>query len=529
MSGIILQGACLELEGLSWRSSTALQLGRMVKGIDIELNDATVSLRHARVFQSKNEWYIEDLGSKTGTFINNIHLPAGKQLPLQEQDIIQLGRMKFTVSFEHEEQVNDTLPAMPETVHSDEKDIRTTRGVMTVQATSQQSWDEAIEVVTPPSGQGAWKPEHIRALLRAGHAVSRVASLNEMLQDVLKDLMSVLHAQRASILLEDPDTGNLRLRKFLAIRPQLEEQSHSRTITARCFEKEESVLCADVQKEQAILSAQSVSAGSMSSVICALLRTPRKKLGVVHLDRGPLQVPFTREEFHLADAIASTLSVGIESALLVEAQKEAFVQTVAALGRTVEIRDAYTANHTTRVTEYSLLLARSLNISESDMELIRVGAPLHDIGKVGVPDAILNKAGPLNHQEREVMKTHAAKGAAILETIPTLRHLAKIARHHHERWDGKGYPDGLAGDNISLVARIVSVADVFDALTSDRPYRQALPLEVAFQEISRGIATHFDPKCVATFLQLKEQVLKVQRRHQKQDTAIINLQTLLQS
>src|SRR5205085_12045129 len=135
----------------------------------------------------------------------------------------------------------------------------------------------------------------------------------------------------------------------------------SHTLAERCFLHNESLLCADVQLEREIRAAGSVAHGAMTSIICALLRSPRQPLGVLHLDRGPLQAPFSREEFHLADAMAATVSVGIESAQLVEKQRQQFLQTVTALGRAVEIRDQYTADHTNRVTAYSLLLAQELN------------------------------------------------------------------------------------------------------------------------------------------------------------------------
>src|SRR5262249_50590873 len=159
-----------------------------------------------------------------------------------------------------------------------------------------------------------------------------------------------------------------------------------------------------------VRNANSVAHGAMTSIICALLRTPRQKLGVLHLDRGPLQPPFSREEFHLADAMAATVSVGIESAQLVEKQKQQVLQTVTALGRAVEIRDLYTANHTNRVTSYALLLAEELKLSDPERLLLQIGTPLHDIGKIGIEDAVLRKPSSLTASEFEHMKTHTLKG-----------------------------------------------------------------------------------------------------------------------
>jgi HD-GYP domain-containing protein (c-di-GMP phosphodiesterase class II) len=186
---------------------------------------------------------------------------------------------------------------------------------------------------------------------------------------------------------------------------------------------------------------------------------------------------------------------------------------VTALALAVEIRDSYTANHTQRVTDYSLLLAREMGLSPAEYQQILVGTPLHDIGKIGIEDAILRKPGKLTAEEFEAMKLHTLKGAAILEAIPALRPVLPIVRNHHERWDGRGYPDGLAQEQINRVARIVAVADAFDAMTSDRPYRPAMPLEKAFDELRKNAGTHFDPVCVRTFLALRAEIERIMSRN----------------
>jgi putative nucleotidyltransferase with HDIG domain len=223
-----------------------------------------------------------------------------------------------------------------------------------------------------------------------------------------------------------------------------------------------------------------------------LLRTPRKRLGVLHLDRGPMQKPFTKDDLHLADALAAHVSAGIESAQLIKKQKELFHATIAMLAQAVELRDPYTGGHTVRVTEYSMLLGQQLELSREDMDLIRIGTPLHDIGKIGIDDAILRKPGKLTAQEFDIMKSHTTKGAKILEQVGDLASVIPIVRSHHERWDGFGYPDGLAGENIPRLARIVGVCDAFDAMTSDRPYRQGMPAEVAFAEVDKQKGKQFD-------------------------------------
>jgi putative nucleotidyltransferase with HDIG domain len=374
------------------------------------------------------------------------------------------------------------------------------------------------------SNQRRRQGQHFLTLLRTGYHLSHVASLEELLQSILEETVEVLDAQRGAIVLEDETTGQLTLRAVAVAKKHTHTAPcFSTTLAQRCFTQGDSLLCRDVNSDVHLRTAGSVQHGAMASIICAALRSPRKRLGVLHLDRGPLQDPFSQDDFCLADAIAASVSVGIESALLVEQQRALFLHTVTALARAVELRDNYTGNHTQRVAAYALLLARELKLSNAEFQQIQIGTPLHDIGKIAIDDAILRKPGKLTQEEYEFMKTHTTKGAAILASIPGLAPMIPIIRHHHERWDGSGYPDGLAGTKIARLARIVAVADAFDAMTSDRPYRPGMPAEVAFAELAAGSGTHFDPECVAAFLQIRPRVESLLRQERPPEELFASL------
>jgi putative nucleotidyltransferase with HDIG domain len=174
--------------------------------------------------------------------------------------------------------------------------------------------------------------------------------------------------------------------------------------------------------------------------------------------------------------------------------------TLAALSSALDVRDTETEGHARRVVRYMELIAEGLNIPAEQHATLRRGALLHDIGKIGVPDHILRKPGPLTENEWYTMKTHPDLGAKIIANVPFLEEVAVIIRAHHERWDGNGYPEGLAGEQIPLGARIFAVADSFDAMTSDRPYRRGRQLDEALLEIDRCSMTQFDPQVVKAFL-----------------------------
>lgn len=193
------------------------------------------------------------------------------------------------------------------------------------------------------------------------------------------------------------------------------------------------------------------------------------------------------------------------------------LEIIRRLGRAAEFRDNETGYHIIRMSKFSQMMAREYGMSEDDSELVLNASPMHDIGKIGIPDRILLKPGKLDAQEWTIMKTHATIGAEILSGHDSdLMNMARtIALTHHEKWDGSGYPHGLRGKDIPLVGRIVAISDVFDALTSERPYKKAWPIEQAIAEIRRGAGAHFDPELVEVFDQVLPQILDVRDQYQE--------------
>ena len=176
-----------------------------------------------------------------------------------------------------------------------------------------------------------------------------------------------------------------------------------------------------------------------------------------------------------------------------------FVETLVTLAETVDLRDPYTAGHSQRVAAYSRKLALALRVASDEVVHIENGALLHDIGKIGVPDAVLFKNGALDRRERHLIEHHPVLGAKIIARVPCADAVTPCVLHHHERVDGSGYPAGLIGDAIPLGARIIAVADAFDAMTTDRPYRRALGADEAVVRLMQGMGTQFDSRCVAAF------------------------------
>jgi putative nucleotidyltransferase with HDIG domain len=193
---------------------------------------------------------------------------------------------------------------------------------------------------------------------------------------------------------------------------------------------------------------------------------------------------------------------------LLAQQRALFDATVANLARAVELRDPDTGAHSRRATIFATLVGRQLRLPAGDLEWLRVGTPLHDIGKVGVADAILRKPGPLTPAEFALMQAHTTTGAELIAKVTELAAVVPIVRSHHERWDGGGYPDGLQGEAIPRLARVVAVAEAFDAMAFDTPYRPGRAAELAFAELERHQGRQFDPAVVTAFLQVRAEVVR---------------------
>lgn len=190
---------------------------------------------------------------------------------------------------------------------------------------------------------------------------------------------------------------------------------------------------------------------------------------------------------------------------LLESNKKlenSYMESIEILRYTVEAKDQYTRGHSERVSDYSVLIGEKLGLSESDIHTLKIGGLFHDIGKIGVPDAVLSKPGKLTNEEYEEIKKHPTIGAQILSNATIFDDIIPIVKYHHERYDGRGYPEGLVGEDIPYLARIAAVADTYDAMRSRRPYRDALPIDIVKEEFKKNIGTQFDPDIASLFLDI---------------------------
>jgi response regulator RpfG family c-di-GMP phosphodiesterase/PAS domain-containing protein len=352
--------------------------------------------------------------------------------------------------------------------------------------------------------------QRLTALHAIDVAISSSLDLRVTLNTLLDQLLALVRVDAANILILEPTAQVLEYASGRGFRSAAVSQSRlslGEGLAGRAA-LENHIVCSENLSPQDDPRADGFHAEAFVTYSAAPLLVKGQVKGVLEVfSRSPMEIDMEWQEF--LETLAGQVAVAIDNATLVSQLQRtnqeltlAYDTTLMGWTRALYLRDRETESHTRRVTEYSVQLARAMGLSESDLVHVRRGALLHDIGKLGIPDNILLKTGPLNESEWSKMQLHPGYANDMLKDIQFLGPARLIPYCHHERWDGSGYPRGLKGEQIPLTARIFSVADVWDSLLSDRPYRPAWPREKARDYIISHAGTYFDPQVVEVFLRI---------------------------
>lgn len=236
--------------------------------------------------------------------------------------------------------------------------------------------------------------------------------------------------------------------------------------------------------------------------ICALLKTKKRLIGIINLNRKRDSEPFTEDDLNLLSTMAHEAATAIENISLYRDLREGYLSTVHSMISALEVKDPYIKGHSDAVARYAVAIAKRLNISPQGIETIEMAALLHDIGKIGIHEDILNKSGKLDEEDWKEMEKHPEIGLKILNGVNFPWDIRPVIYHHHERYDGKGYPAGIKGKEIPLGARIIAVADSYDSITSERAYRKGLSKKAAIKELERVAGAQLDPEIVGVFVEM---------------------------
>ncbi len=350
-----------------------------------------------------------------------------------------------------------------------------------------------------------------------GQALSNESDLDGILTKVVNVLQKRLNYDRGLILLADDKRTRLisragygyelnELSKFMMSTGFHLDKSSSKGIFINCFHKQKPFLINNIDDIKDDLSNRSLDFAKkvgVKSFVCCPIVYEGESLGVLAVDNLKTKKPLVQTDINVLMGIAPQIAVGIHNIRLVEAKLKQFQSILQALVASTEARDPVTAGHSERVTEYAVGICKELGLPPDYTDMIRVAASLHDYGKIGVDDSILKKNSRLNDIEYEHIKTHASKTKNILQRVNfegIYKEVPEIAASHHEKLDGSGYPLGLNEDAIPFGGKIIAVADVFEALTSRRHYRDPMPVNEALDYLVEKIGTHFDNKCVDAFI-----------------------------
>ncbi|MBN2385235.1 FHA domain-containing protein [bacterium] len=471
-------------------SKKIFTIGR-ISGNDFVIDFMSVSRHHAQIEKIDRDYFIQDLDSRYGTYVNNEKIT--KHL-LSHMDRIRLGNQQDIVLTFHA-----NLPK-----------------------SAQKRISDTESNFLPFSRQTFQK---LNLLLEVLQTTQLSLNLKVILDEIIRSVIKLTKADRGYILLKD-DRGDLALK---VSRFQNEEAEHRSTeiswgVVNSVLESGQPRVVGDVQTDHELKLHDSILELKIQSIMCIPLRRTniseedetdlrqtlalrKDTIGVIYVDSKQINKIYTLDDVKILQTLAGYASSAISNARLFQHEREktrqlsnAYVDTVRVLANAIEARDIYTRGHTERVAAMAVILARELDWSDEQIFNLKMGAYLHDIGKIGVPDSILNKAANLDTGEYSVMKRHPQIGAKIIQGIASLESVKPYLLYHQERYDGSGYPDGLKGKSIPIEGRLLAVVDVFDALTSKRPYRGPIPPDTALDMIESEKGKHFDPYIVSVFL-----------------------------
>jgi len=365
----------------------------------------------------------------------------------------------------------------------------------------------AASVEAPHYRHSSVRSEHearLALLEEVARQVGAVSELAQLVEQITRMTQHTLGASASSVLLLDEEKQELFFRVAEGdAKSALKEVriSVGSGIAGWVARNGKPAIVNDVSKDpRHFKDIDKATDFETKAIMCAPLLVHRKVIGVLEVLNKLDGSEFTERDLETLVSVASTAAIAIENTRLHHSLKEECKSTIKALAAAIDAKDPYTSGHSQHVMAYALLAGASLSLSSQDLEVLEYAGILHDVGKIGIPDSILGKPGKLTEDEYGIIKRHPVISASILDGVQFLEAARTLVLYHHERYDGQGYPDGLKGEEIPLGARILAVADSFDAITSSRPYRAAMSAKEAIDELHRCTGTQFCPVAVEAFL-----------------------------
>ena len=472
-------------------------VGRVAQ-CEIHIDDHSVSRRHCTLAVKGASLVVTDLDSANGTFINERPVKSAVARP---GDLIRVGATVLQYRAPDAAQqgrATARVVADPDTAMESVVSKRI--------EPAEIEWLSSATSAMPALSLLQRAQRHLKTLHRVSEVLAGARDLQVLADASLETILDVTAADRAALVLrrDGTTTGEADV---AAVRLRNAEQGAftlSRTLVADTIMKGVSTFARDASVDKRFSSGQSVIGQGIRSVMCVPLRTTDEILGALYVDSQSGPGRFSEEDLELLAAIGNHAGVALHRVRLLGEIERLLLDTVRAIAATIDAKDAYTHRHSERVAALASRIAAEMGLGTDQQELAELSALLHDVGKIAVPDSILNKPGRLTVEEFAEMRKHPAHGARILANIKSPLVVAVLpgVQYHHEKWDGSGYPEGLRGSDIPLLGRLLGVADFLDALTSARAYHAATPIDEVVQLISQGAGVHFDPEIADAVVRL---------------------------
>ncbi len=478
------------------------------EGVDIHLpKDSSVSRRHAVIRREYGKFILEDLGSTNGTFLVTSDDEEEEVIHtiLIDSSIFRVGKTTLQIfqsegDFEIETSEYESLEVVADS--PDDYAIRSSVDPAEIYNTN--------FLTVPKDAKAVEELNHkLQLFYELNQSLGRMMDMDKLLEKIMEYIFEMFPAQRGYLMILNDKTNELEIKvlKRKAIKGKQDETDKievSKTIINMVLKEKKAILSDDARIDERFGMPDSVFLHDIRASLYAPLISERRAIGIICIDNFTSSHVFTENDLRFLTIIANQAAIAIENSRLHLHVRRLFLSSIRALANAIEARDQYTRGHSERVTEYSVKIAERMKIDKDELEKIRYAALLHDIGKINVKEGILNKPGKLTDEEFKIMSQHPVYGARIMEPVEEFRQMLPYMYHHHEKYNAGGYPEGLSGEDIPLASRILAVADSFDAMTSNRPYRKSLSIEHAVSEIEKNSGTQFDPRVVTVFKDILE-------------------------
>jgi len=486
-----------------------ITIGRGLKA-DIQVFDEGLSRLHCAIENRGNCLEVTDLDSANGSLLNGKPVSTANAFAGDE---LALGLAIFGIEGPARPGGAGMTQVLPLSGASSGKEAGTSRK-------RGRKGTEILRKVDPgeekmlEAEEGATRENLLRAhrdlvtIYRVANAINAHQDPRELADTLAQTVIDVTKADHASVLLKNRRDGTIEpvASRQRGIDVPVIGITFSRTVVSEVVRKGVSVLSANVPEDERYAPGDSIVMQQVQSLMCAPLLAQGEVTGALYVDSSSGSDAFDERDMELLVAIGNQAGVALQRVGLLAELENLFFSSIRTLVAVVDRKDGYTHGHSERVTAFAMKLAKEMELPDREREVIPLAGLLHDLGKIGVPEKVLNKPGELTDEEFEQMKLHPVHGAEIISTIdsPYVSEIVPAVRHHHEWWNGQGYPDGLVGEETPRLARLLAVADAFDAMTSDRPYHKGCSMDRAIQIIRDCAGTQFDPELAKGFVDLHE-------------------------